>query len=265
LKEFLKYSIFNLKYSINFGDNFMKIDRRSFLAFGIGGAAGTTLSPLPWKLMDDIAIWTQMWPWTPVPKDGESTYVNTVCTLCPAGCGITVRKVGDRAVKVEGIKGYPGNDGGVCNLSLSGLQLLYGPRRVKGPLKRVGERGAGHWANISWEEAMAEITQKLKGLRSDGRSHTVACISGSDRGTVPKLLNRFLKAYGSPNFLRSPSIQDSYEMALQLMQGADATAGFDFENADFILSFGSGIIDGWGSPVRMFKANSLWQDENKTV
>jgi anaerobic selenocysteine-containing dehydrogenase len=42
------------------------------------------------------------------------------------------------------------------------------------------------------------------------------------------------------------------------MQGAQALPGFDFENANFILSFGSGILDGWGSPVRMFRANSTW-------
>ena len=51
----------------------MKIDRRSFLSFLIGGAAGTTLSPLIWKLMDESAIWTHMWPWTPVPEDGEAS------------------------------------------------------------------------------------------------------------------------------------------------------------------------------------------------
>ena len=123
----------------------MKIDRRSFLSFLIGGAAGTTLSPLPWKLMDDSAIWTQMWPWTPVPEDGESSYVNSVCTLCSGGCGITIRKIDDRAVKIEGMKGYPVNDGGLCLLGLSGLQLLYSPTRVKGPLKRVGKKGEGKW------------------------------------------------------------------------------------------------------------------------
>ena len=119
----------------------MKIGRRGFLSFVIGGAAGTALSPLPWKLTDDSSIWTQMWPWTPVPKDGEVSYVNSVCTLCPGRCGITVRKIEDRAVKIEGMKGHPVNDGGACLLGLSGLQLLYGPTRVKSPLTRIGERG----------------------------------------------------------------------------------------------------------------------------
>ncbi|MDL1980790.1 MAG: hypothetical protein LWX02_04845 [Deltaproteobacteria bacterium] len=96
----------------------MKIGRRSFLSFVIGGVAGTAITPLPWKLMDDSSIWSQNWPWTPVPPDGEYSQVNSVCTLCPGGCGITVRKVDDRVVKIEGMKGHPVNDGGLCLMGL---------------------------------------------------------------------------------------------------------------------------------------------------
>jgi anaerobic selenocysteine-containing dehydrogenase len=231
----------------------MKIGRRCFLSFIVGGAAGTALSPLPYKLTDDLSIWTQMWPWTPVPEDGKVSYVHSSCSLCPGGCGISVRKVENRAVKIEGMKGHPVNDGGICILGLSGLQLLYGPARVKTPLKRVAE---GKWKKISWDEAFAEIGKKLTDLRAEGKSHTVGCIAGSDRGTVSQLLFRFLKAYGSPNFITLPTMEDTYALALKKMQGTDSAVAFDIENADFILSFGAGLLDGWGSPVRMFKANS---------
>ena len=239
----------------------MKIDRRSFLSFVIGGAAGTALSPIPAKLTDDLSIWTQNWPWTPVPKDGEVSYANSVCTLCPGGCGISVRKVEDRAVKIEGREGYPGSDGNACALCLSGLQLLYGPTRVRTPLKKVD----GKWKKISWDDAISEVTEKLKGLRESDQAHTVACISGSERGTVPQLFKRLLTAYGSPNFMSVPSMQDSYALTLKLMHGVDAAVGFDLENANFVLSFGSGILEGWGSSVRMFKAHSGWKDKKTKV
>jgi anaerobic selenocysteine-containing dehydrogenase len=60
-------------------------------------------------------------------------------------------------------------------------------------------------------------------------------------------------------------MMDSYEMTLHKMQGAQGTAGFDVENSDFILSFGSGIIDGWGSPVRMFRANSALKKNEGSI
>ena len=243
----------------------MKIDRRNFLSLVIGGAAGTALSPLPWKLTDDLSIWTQNWPWTPIPQNGAVNYKNSACSLCPGGCGIAVRKVDDRPIKIEGLKGHPVNDGGLCILGLSGLQLLYSPARVQTPLKKVGKRGNGKWKKISWDEAISEIAKKLNELRSEGQPHTVACISGSAHGTVARLFERFLTAYGSPNFFTFPSIQDSYEITFRLMHGRKALPGFDFENANFILSFGSGLIDGWGSPVRMFRANSGWRTNSGQV
>ncbi len=238
----------------------MKVGRRSFLSFIIGGAAGTALSPLPWKLTDDLSIWTQMWPWTPVPKDGAVSYTGSTCTLCPAGCGINVRMVDRRAVKIEGMEGHPINDGGICILGLSGLQLLYGPTRVKSPMKRVGKRGGGRWVSISWEEAIEEVAGKLTEIRAQGRPEALAIFSGNRRGTVPALQSRFMTAFGSPNFVTTASIQDSYELTLHRMQGVQAAAGLDLANTDFLLSFGSGILDGWGSPVRMFKTHSALKD-----
>ncbi len=230
----------------------MKVDRRSFLSFVIGGAAGTALSPLPWKLIDDSSIWSQNWAWTPVPERGEITHVNSTCTLCPGGCGITACKVEDRVIKIEGMMGHPVNDGGICDLGASGMQLLYGPTRVKTPQKKVN----GRWRAISWEAAISEVIESLQDLRTNGLSHSLACICDSDRGTVPGLLKRFLTVYGSPNFIRTPSIQDNYEQALYLTQGVRALPGFDVPHSDFILSFGSGLIEGWQSPVYMIKSKS---------
>ncbi|MFZ5569929.1 MAG: menaquinone reductase molybdopterin-binding-like subunit QrcB [Thermodesulfobacteriota bacterium] len=233
----------------------MKIDRRSFLALGIGATAGITLSPLPWKITDDLSIWTQNWPWTPVPPDGEATETNSACLLCPGGCGITVRKIGERVVKVEGMKGHPINDGGICALGVAAPQLLYSPTRVKSPLKKVN----GAWQNITWNDAIAEIAARLIELRAAGKSHTVACIAESDRGTVPLLWSRLLTVYGSPNFLRPATMEDAYALVMEKTQGHRGVPGFDLEKADFILSLGSGIIEGWGSPVRMFKAHAEWK------
>jgi anaerobic selenocysteine-containing dehydrogenase len=228
----------------------MKIDRRSFLAFVIGGAAGTALSPLPWKLTDDLSIWTQNWPWTPIPPKGETTYTASTCTLCPGGCGISVRKVDGRVVKVEGLKGHPVNDGGACILALSGPQLLYGPSRVRTPLKKVD----GSWREISWPQAIKEIASVLKDLRKAGEPQSVAWVSDSDRGTTAELSRRFLTVYGSPNYLRTPSMHDAYEMALYLTQGNRAMVGLDLANATYVLSFGSGLIEGWGSVPFMYRA-----------
>ncbi|MBW1988780.1 MAG: molybdopterin-dependent oxidoreductase [Deltaproteobacteria bacterium] len=242
----------------------MKFDRRTFLTLGLGavagGAVGINFTPVPWKLTDDVSIWTQNWPWTPVPQTGETSYKQTTCTLCPGGCGVSVRKVGKRCVKIEGTEGHPVNNGGVCLLGNSGLQYLYGPDRVRGPMKRAGRRGEGRFIEITWEEAISEVAEKLAKIRAAGKPHTVACMTGAQQDTVSALFARFLEAYGSPNLFKSPTAWDTQRLSARLMCGLDAAVGYDLDNADYILSFGSGLIDGWGSPVHHLANYGAWHD-----
>lgn len=242
----------------------MKIDRRSFIALSIGAGVGINFTPAPWKLTDDLSIWTQNWPWTPVPEQGAVSYVRSICTLCPGACGIMVRKVNDRAVRIEGMENHPASNGGVCPMGLSGLQYLYGPARVKTPLKREGKRGEGKWKAVSWDEALNAVTGQLAEIRANGNPHSVAWITGAERGTVPSLIDRFLTAYGSPNFIRPAGAHDSLEQAIYLTQGQLGTIGYDLENADFILSFGAGMLDGWGAPVRMLRLHGN-KDKTRTI
>jgi anaerobic selenocysteine-containing dehydrogenase len=175
--------------------------------------------------------------------------------------------VGDRVVKIEGTPNHPVNAGGICAIGLSGPQYLYGPSRVKSPLKREGNRGDGKWKPISWDDAIAEVVSKLGALTKEGKQEGLACISGSARGTVPELFKKLLGAIGSPNFMTTPTMADTHHVLFRKMHGlnADSDMGYDIENADFILSFGSGIIEGWGSPVRMIRAQSGWKTKKAKV
>ncbi len=235
----------------------MKIDRRSFLSLGIGAAAGTALTPIPWKMMDDSAIWTQNWWLTPVPASGEVSYKTTACTLCSGGCGIKIRMVENRAVKVEGLENHPVNDGGICPIGLSAIQLLYGGTRVKTPLKKVN----GRFVKISWKDAISEIALKLKELREQGNAHKLSCLTGSDKNATSLLLKRFINAVGSNNFFADTTVSDSYELMIKKVHNTDGSIAFDLENSDFILSFGSGIIDGFASPLKMIRANSKIKEQ----
>lgn len=229
----------------------MKVDRRSFLGLGLGAAAGVALSPVGPKLTDDSSIWTQNWFLTPVPEDGEITYEPSVCSLCPGKCGINVRKINKRPVKIEGREGYPVNDGGICLHGISAIQYLYDPSRVTSPMKRNGDT----FQAISWEEAIGMVKQQLTELRSSGSPDKLACIAGDDKGSVSLLFKRFLTAFGSNNFYTMPNLETALEQTALAMHGRAATIAYDLENAGMILSFGTGLIEGWGSPVRCFKAN----------
>ncbi len=230
----------------------MKIDRRSFLGLGLGAVAGAAVSPVGPKLTDDLSIWTQNWPWTPVPKDGNVSFDSSVCSLCPGNCGISVREINGRPVKIEGRKDHPLNQGGICLHGLSGLQYLYGPDRIRSPLKKSGDK----FEEISWKEAIDLVSGKLAALRDKNAAQSLACISGHNQGTVPGLFKRFLKVFGSNHFYSVPSMDTTWEIIASKMHGRRTSMGFDLENADFVLSFSAGILEGWGSPVYSFRASA---------
>jgi menaquinone reductase, molybdopterin-binding-like subunit len=258
-----------MEWSLKSLAKWTSFNRRNFIKLLIGGAAGIHLTPLPWKLMDDIAIWTQNWPWIPIPPKGSFTRAASVCQLCPGGCGIEVRKVDERAVKIEGRTDFPVNPGGICPLGAGGLQLLYDQNiRFTGPMKRVGPRGSGDFVEISWNDAIKEVTDRISTLRKQDRPEALAAVDGSGADTTMSVLvQRFLEACGSPNYVRMPSAQDTYTMANRIMAGNDGPMAYDLENADFILSFGCGLIEGWGAPGRMLHAWGLWNQDaqNKKV
>ncbi len=168
---------------------FMKVDRRSFLGLGLGAAAGVAVSPVGLKLTDDSSIWTQNWPWTPVPVDGKVNYEKSVCSLCPGSCGISVRKIDNRPVKIEGLADHPVNDGGVCLHGIAGLQYLYDPARIKTPLKKNGD----NFEKISWNDAIELVAEKLSNMREKGSPEKLACIIDKDQGSVSGLFKRLLK------------------------------------------------------------------------
>lgn len=174
----------------------------------------------------------------------EETWVPSVCLQCPGACGIRVRVVDGRAVKIEGNPAHLGSGGRLCPKGQSGLQVLYDPDRIKQPLRRAGARGEDRWEPISWDAALAEVAQRLQDLRGQGLSHTVAVVGGRFQGPVEELWKRFLNAYGSPNFVkRGATCSQAAKLGVRLTQGIDDHMARDWKNANFVLLFGYSALE----------------------
>jgi anaerobic selenocysteine-containing dehydrogenase len=215
----------------------MALKRRDFLKI-VGGASFGF--PLINCAIDQFADSSTKIPWAP----GIESWVPTVCKACQGGCGILVRKIDDRAVKVEGNPLHPLNRGRVCPKGQAGLQLLYSPARIKQPLKKVGSRDSGKWQPIEWDEAISILLSKLRELRDAGKAHTVAFVCAEDRSSSYELVRRFLKVYGSSNFI----MDDSWaplRKAQYLARGVCETPAPDLEKTRYILSFGTDFMTNW--------------------
>ncbi len=95
---------------------------------------------------------------------------HSVCPLdCPDQCGLLVHKSNGKMVKIEGDPLHPVTQGHICNKVRNMTERIYDENRLQYPLKRIGKKGEGKFARISWEEAIETITSKWKNLiQTDG-------------------------------------------------------------------------------------------------
>jgi anaerobic selenocysteine-containing dehydrogenase len=114
------------------------LSRRRFLGFTAGAAAGAALGGVAGAGLRTLFASAE----SPiVPARGPERVVLSVCDLCPGGCGVRVRVIGDRAVRLEGNPLHPVSGGRLCPRGQAALQALYHPDRAEGPLRRRGPRG----------------------------------------------------------------------------------------------------------------------------
>jgi anaerobic selenocysteine-containing dehydrogenase len=111
-------------------------------------------------------------------------------------------------------------------------------------MRRAGERGAGQWQNITWEEAIAEVAERLTKIRRSEGPHTIAILGGRYRGHMRELFSRFARSYGTPNEIDSGSIGSANSrLAHDLTQGIPDYLAYDWENANYVISFGASLIE----------------------
>lgn len=95
----------------------------------------------------------------------ENGVFPAVCPLdCPDTCGLLLHKENGNIVKVTGNPDHPVTQGAICNKVRNMAERVYHPERVLYPLKRVGAKGEGKFARITWDEAVAEISGRYKEL-----------------------------------------------------------------------------------------------------
>ena len=234
----------------------MKLSRRDLLKMGAGAGAAIALGGGFWK-------WSQFPVAENLNSPGVERWIPTICGQCMGGCGVLARIIDGWAVNIIGNPLHPVNRGTLCPRGIASLQGLYDPDRIRTPLKRAGKRGEGRWAPISWDEALSSVAEPLKTLRKNGESHRLAVMGGRYRGLMRSLWERFLEAFGSPNYIDNQfQWEGPLSEGLFLTQGIYGPPAYDFENTRYILSFGSGLLESYWSPVQALSAYGQFRRGN---
>jgi len=220
----------------------MKFSRRDLLIGSAGATAGLLLTPVPWKLLGDVSIWTQNWPWIPQPARGPVETKQSFCTLCEGGCGVRVRMAAGYPVGIAGIKNHPITKGALCPLAFAAHQLNWHPQR----LREVRHRGNAS----SWPEAHAAFEKAC----GEG---PLAIVDGRPGRAASSVLEAFTRKHNGCYRIEHSVETDALAPYADWSGVRVGSLGYDLENARTVVSFGAPMLDGWGTPGRFTR---LWSE-----
>ncbi|MFY9555257.1 MAG: molybdopterin-dependent oxidoreductase [Blastocatellia bacterium] len=178
----------------------------------------------------------------------------STCEMCPAGCGIVVRTREHKANKIEGNPLHPVNRGALCARGQAGLEVLYNPDRIKAPMKRVGERGEGKWEEITWDEAIKTLADRIQGMlvtdQAGSKDWAKLCfVTNNPQGVTGLAAESLSGLVKSMILVRSDVSASEARSAYEAVYAAPGEPVFDIANASYLLSFGARFLENWQSPV----------------
>ena len=168
-----------------------------------------------------------------------------VLTTCPRdcydACGVAV-VIRDGAIRhVRGDPAHPVSRGKLCrkcSIGYNGAYLDSGERLTR-PLRRVGEKGEGRFEAVSWEEALAGIADRLRGI--EGRKVLNAHYTGTFSLLGYFFPLRFFHRLGATEIDPDTICNKAGHVALEYVYGT-SLLGFDPRTAD-----GAACILVWGA------------------
>ena len=175
---------------------------------------------------------------------GNPKVLKTVCALdCPDACSILATVEGGRVTRLQGDPDHPLTRGFLCHKVANYQRRLYSPLRILHPLRRVGEKGEGKFARISWDEALGEIAARFQEIIATHGGEAILPYSyGGSLGLVHRQSGHpFFYRLGASRLLRN--ICDTAAVA-----GWDMTIGKNIctdllraEHSDFIVIWGMNV------------------------
>jgi anaerobic selenocysteine-containing dehydrogenase len=165
---------------------------------------------------------------------------------CPDTCALQITVENGRAIKVEGAPDHPTTRGTLCTKVARYLDRTYADSRLLHPLRRVGPKGSGRFARVSWDEALDEIATRFKMIAASADGPQ-AILPYSYAGTMGLLQycsmdRRFFHKLGASLLDRticSSAGKAGYAATIGASIGTDLE---QFEHAQLILIWGSNPI-----------------------
>jgi formate dehydrogenase major subunit len=133
----------------------VRMNRRDWMKLTVGGGAGFALGQLV-NIGDVQAANTDL-------KLAGVKEFTSACNFCSCGCGMVCRVKDGKLVNLEGDPDHVINAGVLCPKGASMAATHDSPQRLMTPKRRAP--GSATWQDISWDDAINRIAQKIKATR----------------------------------------------------------------------------------------------------
>ncbi len=190
---------------------------------------------------------------------------HTICHGCGAACGLTAL-INKNARTPDGQPDFVlfGNEHpdhpqpGICGRGASSVSTWNSPLRLKKPMKRTGERGSGDFEEISWDQALEEISVKLKKIIERDGPESFA-VSRHEFKTEGSWLTT---ALNTPNLIgQATTCNTEGTIARKWMMGGafshHAKVDPDYDNCRFVLFPGRQMAAPVAVQTRVGRAKQL--------
>ena len=143
--------------SISTSENALRESRRQWIKKTVGGCAGLAVG----SLIDVPAVQAA----AQKLKLTEVSEFTTSCNFCSCGCGMVASVRDGKLIAMEGDYDHIVNRGSLCVKGISMFATHSSPNRLTTPLYRAP--GSNNWEEISWENAVERIAQKIRKTRDE--------------------------------------------------------------------------------------------------
>src|SRR6185436_14091318 len=135
----------------------VQVSRRDLLKLTVGGGAGLAIG----GLLDMPALKAA----AADMKLSNISEFTTSCNFCSCGCGMIAAVRDGKLLKMEGDYDHIVNRGALCVKGISMFATHASSQRLTKPRYRAP--GSDRWEDISWEDAIARVAQKVRKTRDE--------------------------------------------------------------------------------------------------
>jgi anaerobic selenocysteine-containing dehydrogenase len=190
----------------------------------------------------------------------------TACILCSRNCGLKVEIDEQKFVKIHGDEQHPISKGYICQKAARLNYYQNHDDRLGQPLKRQSD---GSFAPISWDVALQEISEKLKGIKQNHGGNAFAFVGGGGQGNHwGGVYSKQLLAGMGSRFIYTALAQEKtgdFWVNGRLFGSQQCHTTEDIEHADYVLFIGTNPYQAHGIVNARDTLKAIQRDANRTM